>query len=60
MFGLPGKVGSHDVRVGGLVGNHGDLGGAGEHIDTDPSVQDTLGFSDKAVSRAYQYVGRVS
>ena len=60
MFSLPSKVGSHDVRVGGLVGNHGNLSGAGEHVDTDPAVQNALGFSDKAVARTHQYVGRMS
>ena len=60
VFGLSGKVGGNNVRVSGVVCNHGNLSGASEHVDADPAVQNAFGFSDKAVARAHQYVGRMS
>ena len=59
MFRLTDQVGRDNVGVSGLVGNDGDLGGTCEHVDTDPAIQDSLGFGDKAIPRTHQDVSRV-
>ena len=58
MFGLTEQVGGHPLRVGGLVGEHRDLGGAGEQVDADPAEQLPLGLGDEGVARTDEHVDR--
>lgn len=60
MFRLSDKVGGDDVGVGGVVGDDGNFGGAGEQVDADPPEQQALGLGDEAVARADQDIRRMA
>ena len=46
MLGLADQVGGDVVRVGGVVGEDGDLGRAGLGVDADAALQQPLGRGD--------------
>ena len=46
------------VGVGGVVGDHQDLGRAGEHVDADAAEEDALGLGDVLVAGPDDDVGR--
>ena len=56
MLRLAEQVGDDHLRVRRLVGDHQDLGRAGEQVDTDPAVKLPLGFGDIGVARPDQHV----
>jgi hypothetical protein len=56
VLGLAQQVNCHDERVGVLVGDHQDLGRAGQQVDTDLAEQLPLGLGDVGVARAGQQV----
>ncbi|MGX1402494.1 hypothetical protein RKD40_000107 [Streptomyces ambofaciens] len=58
MLGLTQQVGRHPHRVGAVVGDDRDLGGAGQQVDADPAEQLPLGLRDERVARADQHVHR--
>ena len=59
MLGLAEEVGGDDRRAGGLVGDHEDLGRAGEQIDADEPEQLPLGLRDVGVPGADEQVDRL-
>ena len=56
VLGLGHEVGGHDGRVGGLVGEHADLGRAGDHVDADVAGHVALGGRHVGVARAHDLV----
>ena len=61
MLGLAEQVGGDELRVGGLVGDHGDLRRAGEQVDPHPAEQLPLGLGDVGVAGADDHVdGRLA
>ena len=61
MLGLAEQVGGDDLRVGGLVGDDGDLGRPGEQVDRHRAEELTLGLGDVGVAGADEHVdGRLA
>ena len=60
MLGLADEIFGHNLRIGAVVGNHGDFGGAGEHVDADAAIEHALGLGDEAVARTDQNAGRLA
>ena len=58
VLGLADQVGRDVHRVGGVVGQDGDLGGAGLGVDADLGPADPLGGGDVDVARAGDHVDR--
>ena len=58
MLGLADQVGRHVHRVGGVIGQNGDLGGAGFGVDADLRAAYPFGGSDVDVSGAGDHVHR--
>ena len=52
VLGLADEVGRDVVGVGGVVGEHGDLGGSGLGVDADEALEQALGGDDPDVARA--------
>ena len=52
VFGLADQVGGDVHRIGGVVGQDRDLGGAGLGVDADLRTADPLGGGDVDVARA--------
>ena len=52
VFGLGHQVGRDHHGLGRGIGQHTDLGGAGDHVDTHVARDNLLGRSDKGVARA--------
>ena len=59
MLGLAEQVGGHEVRVGGLVGDHEDLRRPREQVDPDPPEELALGLGDVRVAGADDHVDRL-
>ena len=59
LLGLADEVGSDVHRVGGVVGQHGDLGGAGLGVDADQALEQALGGRDVDVAGAGDKVDRL-
>src|SRR5690606_31553881 len=59
VFGLADQVGGHVHRVGGGVGQHGDLGGTGLGVDTHQATAQSLGGGDVDIARAGDQVDRL-
>ena len=57
MLGLREQVGGHHRGAGGLVGDHRDLGRAGQHVDADLAVELPLRLGDEGVARPDDHVG---
>ena len=60
MLGLADQVGGDVHRVGGVVGQDGDLGRAGLGVDADHAAQQPLGRGDLDVARAGDHVDRLA
>jgi hypothetical protein len=58
VLGLAQKVGRDHLRVRAVVGDHQDLGRAGQKVDADPAEQLALGLGDIGVAWADQHVDR--
>ena len=58
VLGLAHEVGRDQLGIRGVVGDHRDLRGAGEHVDADAAEQRALGFGDELVARPHDDVGR--
>ena len=56
MLGLGQQVRCDELGIGSLVGEHGDLGGAGEQIDPDPAEQLAFGLGHERVARTDDHV----
>ena len=54
MFSLADKVLSDDLRIGTVIGNHGNFRRTGKHVDTDAAIEGPLGFGNKTVARTNQ------
>ena len=59
VLGLADQVGGDVHRVGGGIGEHGDLGRAGLGVDPDDAADQPLGRSDVDVARAGDHVHRI-
>ena len=59
VLGLPEQVGGDELGVGRLVGDHEDLGRAGEQVDADRPEQLALGLGDVGVAGADDHVHRL-
>ena len=53
-----GGIGGHQLRVGGVIGDHRDLGGAGQQVDPHPAEQLALGLGDECVAWSHDHVDR--
>ena len=60
VLGLADQVGGDVRRVGGVVGEDGDLGGAGLGVDADQPAQQPLGRRHVDVARAGDHVDRLA
>jgi hypothetical protein len=60
VLGLADQVPGDDVRIGGFVGDHHHLRGAGEEVDPDPAIEQALGLGDVLVARPHQDIGRLA
>ena len=60
MLGLTDQVGGQQARVGGLVGDDADLGGAGDRVDAHERGDERLGGGHEDVARAGDLVDRVA
>ena len=60
MLGLADEVGRDDRRVCGIVGDDGNLGRSGEHVDADFAEQRALRLGDELVAGADDDVGRLA
>ncbi len=60
MLGLADQVGGHVARVGGQVGEDGDLGGPGLGVDADPALEQPLGRDHVDVARPGDHVHRAA
>ena len=58
VFGLADQVGGHMRRIGGVVGEDGDLGRPGLGVDADQRAADPLGGGDVDVARPGDHVDR--
>ncbi len=60
VLGLADEIGRDDQRISAVVGDHGNLGGAGEDVDADLAEQHALGLGDEFVAGANDDVGRLA
>ena len=56
MLGLGHQVGRDHHGLGRGIGQHADLGGTGDHIDTHVTRDNLFGSGDKGVARAGDFV----
>ena len=59
MLGLAEQVGRDALGVGGVVGDHRDLGRAGEQVDADRAEELALGLGDVRVAGPDEHVDRL-
>src|SRR5690606_13997657 len=57
VLGLADQIGGDVAGVGGVVGEHRDLGGAGLGVDADDPLEQALGGGDPDVAGAGDHVG---
>ena len=57
VLGLADEIARDHARIGGVVGDHRDLRGPGEHVDADLAEQHALRLGDELVARADDDVG---
>ena len=60
VFRLPNQIGRDDQRIGTVVGDNGNFGGAGKDIDANLAEQHALGLGDELVAGADDDVGLAS
>jgi hypothetical protein len=56
VLGLAEEIGGDQARVGAVVGDHEDLGRAGQQIDADAAEQLALGLGDIGVAGPHKHV----
>ncbi len=58
MLGLGQQVGGDELGIGGLVGDHRDLRGPGQEVDSDAAEELALGLGHEGVARPDDHVDR--